>query len=150
MTDISTLKTEEVIGMARESYLYDKTDTELYKTDGYGGSDTDVDAAERFTDNIDLTMNLGANVGFTFTGSGSTDDLVLSLYERRDASWGNSEIAIWNATVSNDGSESIYNFTIDSSYGAGHYRFGMKSAGSTDKCEIDAEMRQWRRTTSIA
>ncbi len=136
--------------MARESYLYDKTDTELYKTDGYGGSDTDVDATERFTGNIDLTVNLGANVDFKFTGSGSTDDLALSLYERRDASWGSSEIAIWNATVNSDGTESIYSFTIDSSYGAGHYRFGMKSTGATDTFEIDVEMRQWRRTTSIA
>ncbi len=150
MTDISTLKTEEVIGMARESYLYDKTDTELYKTDGYGGSDTDVDATERFTDNIDLTVNLGANIDIKFTGSGSTDDLVLSLYRRCDASWGGSEIAIWNATVNSDGTESIYNFTMDGSYGAGHYRFGMKSTGATDTFEIDVEMRQWRRTTSIA
>ncbi len=136
--------------MARESYLYDKTDSELYKTDGYSGDDTDVDATERFTDNIDLTVNLGANIDIKFTGSGSTDDLVLTLYERRDANWGGSEIAIWNATVSSDGSESIYNFTIDSSYGAGHYRFGMKSSGATDTFEIDAEMRRWRRTTSIA
>ena len=136
--------------MASESYLYDKTDTELYKTDGYSGSDTDVDDTERFTGNIDLTVYLGANIDIKFTGSGSTDDLVLNLYERRDANWDGGEIAIWNATVSNDGSESIYNFTIDSSYGAGHYRFGMKSDGSTDTFEIDAEMRKWRRTTSIA
>ncbi len=150
MANISALKTEEVIGMARESYLYDKIDIELYRTDGYGGSDTDLDDTERFTDNIDLTVNLGANVDFKFTGSGSTDDLVLSLYERRDASWGNSEIAIWNAAVNSDGTESIYSFTIGGSYGAGHYRFGMKSTGATDTFEIDAEMRQWRRTTSIA
>lgn len=136
--------------MARESYLYDKSDIELYKTDGYGGSDTDVDATERFTDNINLTVSLGANIDIRFTGSGSTDDLVLFLYERRDASWSGNEIAIWNTTVSSDGSESIYNFTIDGSYGAGHYRFGMKSSGATDTFEIDAEMRQWRRTTSIA
>ena len=136
--------------MARESYLYDKSDIELYKTDGYGGSDTDVDATERFTDNINLTVSLGANIDIRFTGSGRTDDLVLSLYERRDASWSGNEIAIWNTTVSSDGSESIYNFTIDGSYGAGHYRFGMKSSGATDTFEIDAEMRQWRRTTSIA
>ena len=136
--------------MARESYLYDKSDIELYKTDGYGGRDTDVDATERFTDNINLTVSLGANIDIRFTGSGRTDDLVLSLYERRDASWSGNEIAIWNTTVRNDGRESIYNFTIDGSYGAGHYRFGMKSSGATDTFEIDAEMRQWRRTTSIA
>ncbi len=144
------LLTSGVIRMASESYLYDKTDTELYKTDGYSGSDADVDATERFTDDIDLTVSIGANVDFKFTGSGSTDDLVLSLYERRDVNWGDGEIAVWNSTVSNSGSESLYSFTIDSSYGAGHYRFGMKSTGATDTFEIDAEMRQWRRTTSIA
>ena len=136
--------------MAQDSYFYDKNDKKLYKTDGYGGSDTDVDSTERFTENIDLTVNLGANVDIKFTGSGSTDDLALFLYGRRDSSWDGSEIAIWNTNINNDGSESIYNFTIDGSYGAGHYRFGMKSSGSTDTFEIDAEMRQWRRTTSIA
>ena len=136
--------------MARESYLYDKTDTELYRTDGYGGSDSDVDATESFTDSIDLAVNLGANIDFKFTGSGSTDDLALSLYKRRDAGWSGSETAIWSTTVGNDGSESIYNVTINGSYGAGQYRFGMKSSGATDTFEIDAEMRQWRRTTSIA
>lgn len=144
------LVTSGVIRMACESYLYDKIDTELYKTDGYSGSDTDVDATERFTSDIDLTVNIGANVDFKFTGSGSADDLVLSLYERRDVNWGDGEIAIWSATVNNSGSESLYSFTIDSSYGAGHYRFGMKSSGATDTFEIDTEMRQWRRTTSIA
>ena len=136
--------------MAQESYLYDKNDTELYKTDGYGGSDSDVDSTERFTGNIDLTVNLGANMDLKFAGSGTTDDLALFLYERRDSNWSGNEIAIWNATISNDGNEHIYNFTIDGSYGAGSYRFGMKSSGSTDTFEIDAEMRKWRQTTSIA
>ena len=136
--------------MARESYLYDKADTELYKTNGYNGSDTDVDTTERFTDNIDMTVKLGANMDLEFTGSGSTDDIELYLYKRRDANWTGSETAIWNATVASDGSEGTYSFTIDGSYGAGHYRFGMKSSGSTDTFEVDVEMRQWRQTTSIA
>ena len=136
--------------MARESYLYDKTDTELYKTDGYGGSDTDVDTTERFTEDIDITVRLGANIDFRFTGSGGADDIALSLYKRRDANWTGNEAAIWSATVASDGSEGVYNFTIDRSYGAGHYRFGMKSSGSTDTFEMDVEMRQWRQTSSIA
>ncbi len=136
--------------MDRESYLYDKTDTELYRTDGYSGSDADVDDTERFTGDIDLTVKLSASMDFIFTGSGSTDDLALFLYRRRDANWAGNEAAIWNTTVNSNGSESTYNFTIGESYGAGHYRFGMKSSGSTDTFEIDVEMRQWRRTNSIA
>ena len=136
--------------MAHESHLYDETDTELYKTDGYGGSDADVDDIEQHTGNIDLTVNIGAAVDLKFDGSGSIDDLMLSLYKRRDANWDGNEIAMWNTTITSDGSEGTYHFTIDESYGAGHYRFGMKSSGSTDTFDIDMEMRQWRRTDTIA
>ena len=136
--------------MSRESYLYDKADIELYKTNGYGGSDADINNTECFTRDIDLTMKIGANIDFSYTGSGSTDDLLLALYRRRDDSWNGSEIALWNTTIDNAGCESTYNLTIDGSYGAGHYKFGIKSSGSTDTFEIDAEMRQWRQTTTIA
>ena len=136
--------------MAHESRLYDETDAELYKTNGYGGSDADVDDAERYTKDIDLTVNTGAAVDFKFDGSGGTDDLILSLYKRRNADWDGDEIAVWSITIASDGSEDIYHFTIDECYGAGHYRFGMKSSGSTDTFEIDIEMRQWRRTDTIA
>ncbi len=136
--------------MARESHLYDEVDTKLYKTDSYGGSDADIDNTERYTDDIDLTVNTGAAIDFKFDGSGSTDDLIISLYKRRDDNWDGDEIALWSATVDNDGSEDIYHFTIGESYGAGHFRFGMKSSGSTDTFEMDAEMRQWRRTDTIA
>lgn len=136
--------------MARESYLYDKTDTELYKTSGYGGSNMDVDTIERFTNDIDLTVKIGASIDFKFTSSGSTDDIEMFLYKKCNPNWSGSEINIWSAIVDNNGSESIYNYTIDGSYGAGYYRFGIKSSGTTDTFEIDIEMRQWRHTTSIA
>jgi len=136
--------------MAHESRLYDKTDTELYKTDGYGGINNDLDDTECYTADIDLTVNIGAAIDFKFSGSGNTDDLVLSLYKRRDENWDGDEISLWNATVTNGGSDYVYHFTIDCSYGAGHFRFGMKSSGSTDTFDMDAEMRGWRRTTNIA
>lgn len=136
--------------MAHKSYLYDETDMELYRTDGYGGSDADVDDTERYTDDVDLTVDTGAAIDFKFDGSGNTDDLVLSLYKRRDSNWDGGEIAIWDETIPSDGSEDIYNFTIAGSYGAGHYRFGMKSSGSTDTFEMDVEMRRWRHTETIA
>lgn len=136
--------------MAHKSYLYDGTDTELYKTDGYGGSDADVDNTERFTNDIDGTVNAGSGIDLKFDGSGATDNLILSLYKRRDGDWDGGEIAVWSDTIESDGGEHIYHFTIDGSYGAGHFRFGMKSSGSTDTFEMDVEMRQWRPTDTIA
>jgi len=136
--------------MAHESRLYSKTDTELYRTNSYGGSDTALDNTGSFTADIDLTVNIGAAIDFNFDGSGSTDDLILSLYKRRDENWNDGEIALWGITITSDGSEDVYHFTIDNSYGAGHFRFGMMSSGSTDTFEIDVEMREWRRTTNIA
>jgi hypothetical protein len=136
--------------MAHESHLYDEIDTRLYRTDGYGGSDADVDSTERYTGNIDLTVNVGAAVDFKFQGSGIINNLVLYLYKRRNSVWDGNEIALWSATVTSDGSEDSYHFTVDESYGAGHFRFGMKSSGSTDTFEVDVEMRRWRPTDTIA
>ena len=136
--------------MAHESHLYDETDTRLYKTDGYGGSNADVDNIERYTDDIDLTVATGTAVDFKFAGSGSTDNFILYLYKRRNSIWDGNEIALWSVTITNDGSEDTYHFTIDESYGAGHFRFGMKSLGSTDTFEVDVEMRRWRSTDTIA
>ena len=133
-----------------EGYAYAEADTKVYKTDGYGGSDADVDGTERFTSDIDLTLKTGAAADFKFDGSGSADDLILALYKRRDANWDGDEIKIWSATVDNDGSEDIYHYTIDPSYGAGHFRFGMKSSGGTDTFEIDVEMRTWFNADLIA
>jgi hypothetical protein len=132
-----------------EEYGYDLADTELYKTDGYNGSDPDIDSTTRYTEDINLTASIGATIDFKFDGSGGTDDLILSLYKRRDSNWDGDEIAIWSVTIDSDGSEDIYHFTIDESYGAGHFRFGMRSSGQTDTFEMDAEMCQWLKTYTI-
>jgi hypothetical protein len=128
-------------------YEYAGSDTELYKTNLYTGSDSDldntapVDDTDGYTSNIDLTQNVGAIVDFKFTGSGSTDDLVLKLFRRRDSSWDGDEIAIDTITVSNDGSEDIFSYHLK---GPGHYRFSMQSEGATDTFDIDVEMRTYR------
>lgn len=130
-------------------YEYDSSDTELYKTDGYGGSDADldnttpVDDTDGYTSDIDLTQKLGCVVDFKFDASGSTDDLVLKLFKRRDNSWDNDEIAIMEITVPSDGSEDIFSFTIDDSFGPGHYRFSMQSS-NTETFDIDVEARYYR------
>lgn len=128
------------------SRLYDGEDTELYKTDGYSGSDADIDNTEKFTSDIDLTIQLGAVIDFKFDGTNGTDNITFNLYKRRDSSWDGDEIALSTASDTNDGSEDIYTKTITESLGAGHYRFGMVSAGASTTFEMDAEMRTWRLT----
>ena len=127
------------------SYEYEDSDSELYKTNLYSGGDADIAGTEVFTSDIDLTTYMGATVDFQFDASGNTDDLILKLYRRRDSSWDDDEIAQHQVTVSSDGSEDIYTYTIDQ--GAGHFRFGMVRSGSTDTFDIDVEMRRWRVTT---
>lgn len=129
--------------MNRERYFYAGADQELYQTNGYGGTDPDVDITERYTSDIDLTVNLGTAIDFEFDGSGATDDLLLYLYKRRNGTWDGGEIAVWSVTVASDGSADIYHFTIDESYGAGHFRFGLASTGQTDTFEMDVQMRVW-------
>jgi len=137
--------------MYHDSHLYDAEDTVVYQTDEYGGSHTDIDATERFTDDIDLTVDTEANVHFTFDGSDATDDLVLTLYKRNDSSWSDNE-AGWKAaiTVTNAGTETEYHYTIPAAYGAGHYRFGIKSSGATTSFELEVAVRQSRITRSKA
>jgi len=137
--------------MGHESYKYDAADDEVYQTDGYGGTDTDVDNTERFTDDIDLTVLTGAEVDFKFDGTNATDDLILTIYKRRDGSWTGNEVAWKSAiTVANDGSETEYHYTIPEAYQAGHYRFGMKSEGATTTFEMEVSVRQWRKTRTIS
>jgi hypothetical protein len=131
-------------------YEYGATDEELYATNLYSGTDADldntapVDDTDGYTSNIDLTQKMFATIDFTFTGSGSTDDLLLKLFKRRDNTWDGDEIAIWQNAIPNDGSEDIFSFTIDLSFGPGHYRFSMQSAGGTDTFDILVEMRRVR------
>lgn len=136
--------------MSNVNYNYDGSDTELYKTNLYGGTDADldntapVDDTDGYTDDIDLTSKIFAAIDFKFDGNNATDDLVLTLFRRRDASWDGDEIAIWSVTVSNDGSEDIYAFELGphKGFGPGHYRFAMQSAGASTTFDMDAEMRR--------
>ena len=128
-----------------ELYDYDSEDTTIYETVGYGGSDHEINDLIRHTLDIDLTSKLGAAVDFKFNATGGTDQLVVSLFKRRDTKWSGTEIAIWSGNVANDGSEDVYHFTIDEAYGAGHFRFGLNSAGATDTFQIDVKLRKWNK-----
>lgn len=133
------------------SWLYDDSDTNVYKTDGYSGSHTDIDNTERFTDDLDLTVSQGAQVDFKFDGTNGTDDLTIKIYKRRDSSWTGAEIAWKSAlSVSSDGTEDTYHYTIPADYGPGHYRFGIASTGATTTFEMQVDYRASRPTGSIS
>ena len=126
---------------------YDTSDTELYKTDAYSGTDADLDNtapvsyADGYTSTINLTSKLGAIIDFKFLGNNGTDDLVLKLYRRRDSTWNGGEILIDQKTIDNDGTEDIYSYVINS---PGVYRFSMQSSGGSTTFDIDVECRYWR------
>lgn len=131
--------------------IYDAADTEFYKTNLYGGTDADldnttpVDDTDGYTSTINLTAKTGINIDFKFTGSGSTDKLILTMYRSRSGSWDNDEIYVREIEVDNDGSEDIKSIVIDAlQSGAGYYRFALQSEGGTDTFDIDVEGRYWR------
>lgn len=128
----------------------DGTDTELYKTNLYSGSDADldntapVDATDGFTSDITLTQKLGCVIDLKFDASGSTDDLVVKIYKRRESTWDGDEEPISQINYDNDGAETIVNLTLDESFGPGVFRLSMQSAGATDTFDIDVEGRYFR------
>jgi len=133
------------------SYKYDEDDTSIYVTDLYSGVHTDIDDTERYTDDIDLSVYSGAQVDFKFTPADATDDLVFTLYKRRNSSWSGNEIGWKGAvTVENAGSEAEFHYTIPENYQPGHYRFGLKSSSSTTTFDIEVKMRTWRKTRGIS
>jgi hypothetical protein len=122
-------------------YDYDASNTVLYRTNLYSGSDPDVDATERFTAGVDLTQKLFAVCELKFLAGGATDDLQLRLYRSLDTSWDGDEIEILSTTIDSDGSEDLWSLTIGPDFGPGFYRFGLKSAGVTDSFDVDLTAR---------
>lgn len=134
---------------------YDVADTELYKTNEYSGTDSDidntvpVDDTDGYTSDIDVTEKMGCTIDFKYHASGSTDELILTLYKRREPTWTTNSIALKTITVSNDGSEDIYSFDLSMfDWGPGHYRFAIQSSGGTNTFDIDVEARFWRMKNS--
>ena len=131
-------------------YEYDGSDSELYQTNLYGGTDADLDNtvpvndSDGYTSSIDLTQKTGCVIDFKFDSSGTTDNLILKLFKRRDSSWDGDEIAIDEIEVESDGSEDIYHYSISESHGPGYYRFSLQSAGATDTFDIDVQCRFYR------
>jgi hypothetical protein len=122
-------------------YQYDGSSTTVYRTNAYSGTDPDVGSTQQFTADIDLTQKVFAVCELKFDASGATDDLKVSLYRRLDSSWDGDELEILATTIDSDGSEDLWSFTIGPDFGPGHYRFGLRSSGSTDSFDIHFNVR---------
>ncbi len=129
---------------ATRRWSYDATDDVIFQSVGYGGVNGPLTATEQYIPTIDLSARKNAKLEFKFDATGNTDQLTLSLYTSNDgdpAGWTGNEIAVWTGNVANDGAEHEYSFTIDDSWGAGYFRFGMQSAGATDTFQMQVSLR---------
>ncbi len=122
-------------------YQYDASSTNLYRTNLYSGVNPDVGSTQQFSADIDLTQRLFAVCELKFDAGGVTDDLRVSLYRCLDGSWDGDELELFATTIDSDGSEDLWSFTLGPDFGPGHYRFGLRSTGSTDTFDIDLNAR---------
>lgn len=122
-------------------YQYDASNTTIYRTNAYSGTDADVDSTLRFTADVDLTQKIFAVCELKFDASGTTDDLKVSLYRSLDNAWDGDELEILSTTIESDGSEDLWSITLGPDLGPGHYRFGLKSSGTTDSFDVDCVVR---------
>jgi hypothetical protein len=122
-------------------YSYDASNTSIYRTNAYSGTDPDVGTTQQFTADIDLTQRVFAVCEITFLASGATDDLKVSLYRSLDNVWDGDELEILSTTIDSDGTEDLWSTTIGPDFGPGHYRFGLKASGVTNTFDINFETR---------
>lgn len=137
--------------MSNESWLYDNTDTRLYQTSAFTGSDATVEATEVYTSSFDLTKRTVATIDLNISpvSGNSVDDFSLSFYRRRSDSLTIYDAAISTVTIANAGASVRYSTVLDKTDGPGWYRLGMKSAGSTTEFDVDIQMRTARLTSNI-
>lgn len=140
-----------VSGLTAKERLWIDDFDPIYMTNGYtdggvAGIDTDVGGTEVFTNDIDLTKDLGASFDFDFTPSDDVDDVILTLYARNDDQWTGFELDWKNApiTVSNPGTRFIYHYRLTKEQGAGHVRWGMKRSGSSTTFDVKVSHVQTR------
>lgn len=128
--------------------LYDAADTELFSTDAYGGSDSDVTNTEQFSVVIDLTEKVGARMKVKFLeigGASGTDNLLINIYSNNSDTFDGDEIREKQVEIPNDGSEDIKALKIlAGASGAGYYRLGIASEGGTNTFDVDIQARLWR------
>jgi hypothetical protein len=133
------------------AYTYEGSDQELYKTNLYSGTDADLDntapvgPTDGFTSDINLEVNEYATIMIKFDGSGSTDNIAVSLFCRTDSTWDGDELAIQALPdIESDGSEDLATIQIGPhrGHGPGHYRLSLQSTGGTDTFDAHVWMRR--------
>jgi hypothetical protein len=115
---------------------------DLYKTDGYGGSDADIDGTERFSSDVDLESNghEGAQCHLKYDASGTTDGLEVAVYGSLDGT-NYDDIAMTKFTADNNGgAETEISFVVKD---VAHFRVGLKRSGSTDTFEAHLTCQRW-------
>jgi hypothetical protein len=120
---------------------------DLYQSDGYGGSDADVDGTERFSSDVDLETagHEGAHCHLKYDASGTTDDLEVAVYGSLDGT-NYDDIAMTKFTADNNsGAETEISFVVKD---VAHFRVGLKRSGSTDTFEAHLTCQRWNYTSS--
>ena len=115
----------------------------IYQTDGYTGSDADIDGTERFTSDIDLETSgyEGVQVHIKYDASGTTDNLVCAVYGSLDGT-NYSDFPIKSIVFDNNaGVETEVSFILKDYQ---HFRIGFVRSGSTDTFELDCDVTYWK------
>jgi hypothetical protein len=120
-----------------ESQVYDDSDTVIYQTDAYSGSDDDVTSTEKYSDTIDLSNGGQAVISIKFDGSDASYNLKVNIYASPDGTWDGDEIALTSIVITSDGSEDLKSMVID---GPGYFRLGLDSTGTTT-FDVEAKYR---------
>ena len=118
----------------------------IYKTDAFGGSDSDVGSTEVYTSGVDLETNgyIGAHVIIEadFVSS-PTDDLEVRFYGSLDGSnW--DDKPFYSFTISNDTDPCQVSVIITD---VAHFRVGLKSSGETDTIDVQVKYKAWNYVT---
>ncbi len=118
----------------------------LAYTNSYGGGVADLaaDGAYDYTGDVDLETDgyEAANVTLEFDSSGTTDNIILGLFGSLDGS-DFDDVALWemefDATSGNDLQVSIPGIRDLS-----HFRFGVKTNGTTNTFDYRIKWDAWR------
>lgn len=117
----------------------------LAYTDGYGGAVADLAADEAwdFTSDVDLETNgyEAAVVTLEYDGSGSTDAIIVGVFNSLDAS-DYDDLPIWDMTCDiNGGVDTQISFLVED---LSHFRIGLKTSGTTDTFDYRLKYDAWR------
>lgn len=120
------------------------SETVIYETNLYGGSDADVTTLV-YTDNVDLETNgyEGCQVQIKFDADNATDTLAVAIYASLTSSHDTDEIAINQFNLTNDGTEMIWTFIVKD---LAHFYIGLARSGTSTTFDVEVSYKAWRWT----